>query len=114
MEAINRSIAVIRPKAPFIKWANNWVGRGERTYTAEYFDNDCMVLLIPLMPIEPGQEHTAGKRYIDSMWDAIFIEKLRRWNANEYIWPEERTRKVFGEWFKVEFHRLVVDTLIPE
>ena len=106
MRTVKRSVAIVRPKSPFQKWANNLsVGLG-------YTSDDSTVFLRPsLLSMEALPADTMGWRYINSAWDDIFTEMLRRYETTEWCWPQYRTRKMFGEWFKVEFHDLVIDAI---
>ena len=103
MYEINRSIAVIRPRTPFIKWANSMSGDG-REVTAEYFKHDCTVVLIPQYEAE-----REALEHVNRVWEEIFEEELRSWDTQEALWPEHRTRKMFWQWFAVEFHSLLID-----
>jgi len=108
MRTIQRSVAVIRPKSPFIKWANT-------CYAESFYDpDDSTVFLIPSLLSLDALPTTMGWRYINSAWDDIFKEMLQRWEETEWRWPQYRSRKTFGEWFKVEFHTLVIDGAVLE
>lgn len=106
MRTVKRSVAIVRPKSPFLKWANNLSGG------FGYSADDSTVFLIPsLLSMEGLSIDTMGWRYINSAWDDIFVEMLRGWEATEWCWPRYRTRKMFGLWFKVEFHSLIIDAV---
>ncbi|MDE2040965.1 MAG: hypothetical protein KGI59_01060 [Patescibacteria group bacterium] len=103
MLTINRTVAIIKPKRPYIKWANS-LPDADREYTDEVFQKDQRVLLIP--------EHDTPKEdraYINTIWREIFDEELLGWSLNRSWWPKERTQKMFWQWFDVEFHSMVVD-----
>jgi len=108
MRTVKRSVAIVRPKSPFIKWANNVSGG------YDYTSDDTTVFIIPsLLSMEALPTDTMGWRYINAAWDDIFREMLYRWEKTEWCWPQHRTRKMFGQWFKVEFHYLVIDAVRP-
>lgn len=107
MYTIDRSVVIIRPKKPYAKWANN-CAMGEGPYTVEYYENRSIAVLIPHFDAVTAIE---AKRYVNRIWDDIFVEHLNRWTDNTLWWPTERTRKMFGEWFKVEYHFVAVDSL---
>jgi len=103
MHKLNHSVAVIRPRQPFIKWANSRSGDG-REVSADYFKKDCTVVLIPTY----GTEREALE-HINKIWEDVFEEKLRSWDTQELLWPQDRTRKMFWQWFSVEFHPTLLD-----
>jgi len=105
MLTINRTVAIIKPKKPYIKWANS-LPDTDREYADEVFQKDQRALLIP--------EHDTQKEdktYIDTMWKEIFEEELEGWSTNKAWWPKNRTKKMFCQWFDVEFHSMVIDTV---
>lgn len=103
MLTINRSVAIIRPKRPFIKWANS-LPDNEREYADEAFQSDCQAVLIPEYDTDKDAE-----KYINDIWDDLFEEELWGWCTNEDWWPKVRTQKMFWQWFDIEFHSIVSD-----
>lgn len=70
MQIINRSVAIIRPKQPFIDWANQ-LPDAERKTTLENLKDDCLAILIPNY-----SNDNEAKEYIDEMAEDIFEEEL--------------------------------------
>jgi hypothetical protein len=105
MNSINRSLAIIKPKQPYIKWANS-LPDDDREYVSEVFQKDCFVVLIH----EYGTEKEAVG-YINKMWRMLFKEQLEGWCLDTEWWPKNITQKMFWKWFDVEFHSVVVDSL---
>ena len=48
---------------------------------------------------------------IDEMYEKIFEMELGSWCDDRSLWPQDRSLKTFWEWFDVEIHSLVIDTL---
>lgn len=44
-----------------------------------------------------------------SLYADVFELELEAWYTDESAWPSPRTLAMFREWFKVEFHTLVMD-----
>ena len=44
-----------------------------------------------------------------SWWKIFFEHSLNEWFTDETMWPKNRTRKMFHEWFDIEFHSMVWD-----
>jgi hypothetical protein len=103
MKTINRSVAIIRPKQPFVDWANSIPDENSK-YTVESFRNDCTVVLIPEYDTEED-----ARGYINGVWGELFENELVSWYTDELLWPEDPTQEVFWQWFEVEFHSMVVD-----
>ncbi len=104
MPPINRSVAIIRPKQPFVDWSNQLPDFGSKI-SLDTFREDCLAILIP----EYGTK--AGKRYVEQMWEEIFEDQLWGWCTEESWWPKDRTKKLFRQWFEIEIHSMVVDSM---
>ena len=96
---INRAIAVITPRQPFIDWANS-LELDQPRLTLVQARSDIRALLIP----EPER-----RRFIEMNYVFIFEDELTVWSRDKMQWPEPRTLGLFGEWFDVEIHTLVFD-----
>lgn len=105
MRTVNRSALLIKPKRPLIKWANSY-SMNDRELSPEYFKEHCKVILIPKC-------HMAKKarEHINVLWEDIFNEELRYWDPDELSWPKTRTLKLFRQWFEVEFHSKIADSV---
>jgi hypothetical protein len=89
MYTINRSIAIIKPKQPFVDWANE-LPDAELKSSLKDFKTDCLSLLIP----EFNTDEEA-KRYIDNIYEDIFVEELYGWCTEESWFPQDRTSDMF-------------------
>lgn len=105
MYTINRLIAIIKPKQPFLDWLES-TPSWDLDLTLEYLREDCMALLIP----EYGENEKA-LRYIERDCKWIFEMQLAGWYNDEAVWPEKRTLSVFRKWFDVEIHSLIYDVV---
>jgi hypothetical protein len=104
MYTINRSIAIIRPKQPFVDWANQ-LPDAEWESSLDDFKSDCLAILIPEYNTD---EEAEG--YIDEIYEDIFIEELFGWCTEESLWPQDRANEMFWQWFGVELHSIVMDS----
>ncbi len=97
---INRGSVIVRPKQPFIDWAEKLDDsglvpnpEGERTvYLIPEYDDDVEALEV-----------------LSKCFDIIFEEELMGWHTDESAWPKNRSFSMFREWFSFEFHSLVED-----
>lgn len=104
MFAVDRSVAIVQPKAPFLKWIENLPGSGI-DITLEQLRTDSTVYLIP--DFEDIEEALTS---IDHLHQKIFEAELSEWSDDVDTWPKHRTLKLFWEWFDVSLHSIVVDT----
>ena len=104
MYTINRSIAIIRPKQPFVDWANQ-LPDAEWESSLDDFKTDCLAILIPDYDTD---EEAEG--YINEIYEDIFTEILSEWSTEESWWPQDRTNEMFWQWFEVELHSIVMDS----
>jgi hypothetical protein len=103
MFLINRSVAIIKPKQPYIDWANSVVDEDEQ-YSVDDFSTDLNVILLPETD---SDEH--AKAVLKEMCLEVFEIELSCWITDDTMWPENITYKMFQEWFDVEFHSMVFD-----
>lgn len=105
MYTINRLVAVIKPRQPFLDWLESQVD-WDLDMTLEGLRSDCNALLIP-----EYDSTEQAMRYIERNHKAIFELELSGWYTDETMWPEKRTLSVFRKWFDVEIHSMVIDML---
>jgi len=106
MYTINRSIAIIRIKQPFVDWANE-LPDAEIKSSLDDFKTDCLAVLIP--DYDTDEEAVV---FINEIYEDIFTEILSEWSTEESWWPQDRTNEIFWQWFDVELHSIVMDSCI--
>ena len=104
MFLINRSVAIIKPKQPFVDWANSVVDEDEQ-YSIPDISKDCSVILLPETDSDQHAEAVLKEIFQD-----VFELELLSWITDDDMWPENITYKMFLEWFDVEFHSMVFDS----
>lgn len=105
MFQIDRSVAVIKPKQPFVDWANTIIDEKEK-YSMADFRTDCSVILLPVVD---SDEH--ANEILKNMYKDVFELELSSWIVDEEMWPDNITYQLFLEWFDVELHSMVFDSL---
>jgi hypothetical protein len=103
MYEVNRSTALIRPRAPFLEWLENLPGQPEQPFTLEALQRDCNVVLIP--PLDDLDE---AEEFIAERYETLFSAELADWCEDESLWPE-LSLSLFTEWFEVEIHSVLTD-----
>ena len=103
MREIIRSLLIVKPKKPFLDWAETLEEVPGRL-SLENLQRDCAAFLVPEIMGEEDEQKVLGKFY-----SKIFQYQLESWIRDESLWPEERDLRVFKKWFDFEFHSLIFD-----
>ncbi len=105
MKLINRGVAVIKPKQPFVNWLNGLSdSANEAPHTQESLREDCTVLLIPdFYSLEEMEAFT------NPMKPDLFEQELANYAEDARDWPDDLTAAIFDEWFDLEVHSMVYD-----
>jgi hypothetical protein len=106
---VDRSIAVIKPKALFLAWLQGLPTQNMMDITLDNLRVDCTTLLIP--ETEDPEDAIA---YIDQVFEAIFEAELASWEQDATLWPADRSLLAFWTWFDVELHTTVLDSVDDE
>ena len=103
---INRGAVLLRYKDPFIQWVNKADPSGRTSEVAMSNSNeDRTVYLITDADAENVEE------WIRENHVALFENELEGWYTDETLWPKRRDYKTFMEWFEVECHSEIIDTV---
>lgn len=105
MFVVDRTVALVRPKQPMLDWLLAQPDN-DVDITLDMLRTDCTVLLVP-----EGEEPEDAISYIDEIFGQVFEMELTSWYDEAERWPANRTLKLFWEWFDVEVHSLVIDTM---
>lgn len=65
---------------------------------------DELAILIPEFDTDED-----AKLHLSALWEDIFAYELWAWCTQESWWPEERSEKMFWDWFEIQFHSEVID-----
>lgn len=100
---VNRFAVALRPKQPFIDWINRTDSK-EKPFTAEKVALDNAVYLIT-----ESTESADPDEILQDAWADIFEYELEGWCTDADFWPQDRSYRLFREWFEVEVHTVVYD-----
>lgn len=103
MRRVKRMAIRLRPKQPYIQWANALDEDGVKIgidFTPE--EN------IYLLPESDEPLHNLA-RLLEPYYQDIFEEELGSWHRVEADWPARRDLTTFLAWFEVEVHSMVLD-----
>ncbi len=106
---INRSALLLKYKSPAIRWINDADPYDDDPgTTVDSVNSDRTVYLITE---EDADTPESRDRWIKRNYKALFEEELEGWYTDPDLWPKKRTLKLFREWFEVECHTVLIDTV---
>lgn len=103
MYAVQRAIAIVKPKLPFLEWLEN-LPDADLDISIDQLRTDGTAYLIPEFT-----ELEDALAAIDDLYPRMFEMELFNWCEEQQLWPANRTIKLFWEWFDVDLHSTVVD-----
>ena len=101
-ENVRRTALVLKPKQPFKDWLVD-LDSGDIKVD---LTNDTDVYLLPDFE-DPKQVENWLKRN----YDQIFCDQMNNWYVDESVWIQNRTYKIFKEWFDFSIHTMIWDTM---
>lgn len=102
MASVNRCVAIIKVKQPFIDWLKSLPDPEEITIEEVNLDNSAFLL-------PEYEENNKTLTILKHFHNVIFEEQLMGWWTNQDDWPKNRGFNTFVKWFDVEFHSIVFD-----
>lgn len=92
---IDRIAIILKPKKPFVDWAN-------KLYPGDPLDEDEINTYL----IDENQD---VETWLKKKFDKIFEIELEAVHLNKKEWPQNRSYKIFNEWFHVEISTIIYD-----
>ena len=106
---VNRGALLLRYKAPAVQWINEAdPAEDGTTFTLDQANRERTVYLISEAA---GDSDADLRRWIQANYQALWENELEGWYTDEALWPEQRTLKKFHQWFDVECHTVLLDTV---
>jgi len=103
---VNRAAVILKYKASFIQWINESDPYNDDPgITMEEANEDRTVYLISQEDAEAVDE------WIKANYEALFKAELGGWYEDEALWPQNISQKMFHDWFEVECHTVLIDTV---
>ena len=104
MEMLNRSAAIVKPRRPYLEWAQQDDAEGLAETVFETLHAEPTVYLLPEYEDPPFQHEVLRK-----FWPRLFEAMLEGRVTEEAYWPKDRTFEMFCEWFEVQMSSIVQD-----
>ena len=106
---INRAAVILKYKEPGIEWINSVDPYpGSESLTREGINQERTVYLIS---DEDADDDDTFEAWLSENYIAVFESELEGWYTDESLWPEDRSRTVFDNWFTVELNTMLVDNV---
>ena len=106
---LNRAAIILKYKEPAIRWINEADPYCEDPGIAIDSVNDERTVY--LISDSDADSAETIERWIKRNFKALFESELEGWYADPSLWPEKLTLKMFREWFEIECHTVLVDTV---
>ena len=108
---INRAAIILRYKEPAIRWVND-LDLGEEVDDTEFTDDEInSERTVYLISDEDAETDEAVSHWIELNYLNIFLNELDSWATDDSLWPQNLSLELFYEWFEVECHTMIVDTV---
>ena len=106
---LNRAAVLLRYKAPAVAWINDADPRDQEPgITLDRVNEERTVYLIHEDDVDPPEVLSS---WIEQNFLALFENELEGWYVDESLWPKKRDFSTFNEWFSVECHSIIIDTV---
>ena len=103
MYVIDRTVAIVHPKQPFLEWLNS-ISDVEHAHTIEQAGRECLTFLMPRYVTQDDAEEA-----LKHLYEGILTVQLSMGCTDETRWPVDMSYDMFRRWFDVEFHSMVID-----
>ncbi|TDR80351.1 VacJ [Paludibacterium purpuratum] len=104
MFEVNRSVAILRPKQPFLDWLKSLPGGFETEPTLHDLRENGNALLVPAVDDLDELAEFIAENCIE-----MFEAELADWCEEDKLWPQQRSQALFERWFDIEVHGVVTD-----
>ena len=108
---INRAAIILKYKEPAIRWVND-------SDLTDVFDNTEIAedeinseRTVYLISDEDAETDESVSQWVELNYLNMFQNELDSWITDESMWPQNLTLMLFHEWFDVECHTMIVDTV---
>lgn len=105
---INRAAVMLKYKQTAVDWINEVDPKPSDNITLESVNQERTVYLVSH---EDADSPDLVNRWVKANYKALFENELYAWYIDDSLWPKKRSFKVFQEWFDIECHTMVEDTV---
>jgi hypothetical protein len=103
MRLVNRAVIVVKPRQPYVEWANTLNDHGPKLAPGSQPEHAIYL-------IEDVSDYMFDvEAFVRPYFKVIFEHELAAWHRLEDDWPVKRNFATFLKWFEVEVHSMVFD-----
>ena len=106
---INRAAIILKYKAAAIRWISEADPIEENPGINEEDANDDRTVY--LISDADGDTKDTVEKWIKKNYKTLFETELEDWYTEPSLRPQKITLKLFREWFEVECHTVLIDTV---
>jgi hypothetical protein len=106
---LNRAAIILKYKEPAIRWVNEADPSPESDPLS--LEDANMERTVYLISEDDADGDKSVDRWLRTNYETLFESELEGWYTDPSLWPKERTWKQFREWFDVECHTMLIDTV---
>jgi len=106
---LNRAAIILKYKEPAVQWIND-ADPCHDDPQISWDDVNCE-RTVYLISDHDADDNKILARWIKLNYEALFEAELEGWYTDETLWPQKRTLKLFHQWFEVECHTVIEDTV---
>ena len=99
---LNRCVAIVSAKEPFVRWLRSLPEPDDST--VDQVNEETTAYLLP-----DDWDDREEQELLANFYDLIFEDQLAGWWTESGDWPKRRDFTMFTRWFDVEFHSVVLD-----
>ena len=109
LDMLNRAALLLRYKDPAVRWINAVDPNPSAVpVTVEDVNSERTVYLIS---DEDADSSDGVRNWVEANFRALFESELEAWYTDPELWPSPLSLELFDEWFAVECHSMVLDTV---
>ncbi|MGY6555401.1 MAG: hypothetical protein ACXIUM_12870 [Wenzhouxiangella sp.] len=109
LDVLNRAALLLRCKEPFVRWINEADPNPSGfTVSLEEVNLERTVYLIS---DEDADSSDLVRRWVEANFLLLFESELEAWYTDPDLWPSPLTLELFDQWFSVECHSVIFDTV---
>ncbi|OOG21459.1 hypothetical protein B1C78_16210 [Thioalkalivibrio denitrificans] len=106
---LNRAALLLKYKEPAVRWINEADPYPDgKILTIEDVNRERTVYLIS--DADAGTDDDV-RRWVEANFLSLWEWELEGWYTDERLWPTDQTLNQFDEWFDVEYHTVLIDTV---
>jgi hypothetical protein len=99
---VNRSLVVMRPLDPFVRWV-------QQCDPTDIIDETDIRASTSAYLIPDGLDEDEALEWVRENSEMLFEIALTDWYADETMWPKDRSAFALEEWFAIELIEIVWD-----